>query len=272
MGKIEEIIKQAGKEVYSILGPDYNEAVYESALAHELRIRGIPYERQRSFEVVYKGYAVGTARTDITVYPKWASEKEEEWLLELKAVKTIGEHHKRQAQVYMVSLNIPHSAVLSFKDDFIMEIVEPPKLEARKVKVVSEIKKENINMAFLEKIASDVFNYFGSYFLYMDDKIKYYQNAIGVELRLRGLEYHSFQKDILYKNMPVTTYGYDMMLEDETVIVVQSYSHKKKETVEEVIKSAIEKEKKFFKLLGIKKGYYIGIPADETEKPVVLEM
>jgi hypothetical protein len=39
-----------------------------------------------------------------------------------------------------------------------------------------------------------------------------------------------------------------------------------------VINKAIEEERKFFKLLGIKKGFYIGIPADETEKPVVREI
>lgn len=273
MKKIEDVIKNICEEVYSILGPGYKEEVYESALAHELRIQGIPYERQRSFEVIYKGYSVGTARTDITIYPKWSSKKEEECLLELKAVKSIQVSHKKQAQVYMASLNIPIGFVISFTDpNPIIEPVESPKLEPREIKVISKIKKEKISLSLFKRIADEVFNYFGIYFLFMDDKIKYYLNAVAVELRLHGIEYHTFEKEILYKNMPVGKYGYDIMLEDGTVVCVESYSLKKGETPEKVIEEAIENERKFFQILGIKKGFYIGIPTREGDNVVVREI
>jgi len=63
-----------------------------------------------------------------------------------------------------------------------------------------------------------------------------------------------------------------MVLDDGTVTVVEQYTHKKKETAEEVIEQAIKEEKRYFKLLGIKKGFYIGIPTEENEKTVVVEM
>jgi GxxExxY protein len=71
--------------------------VYEEALCHELRIRGIPYERQRNLDLIYKGYSVGTRRADFIINPFWATKKSDEHVMEIKAVKTINKDHMRQA-------------------------------------------------------------------------------------------------------------------------------------------------------------------------------
>ena len=39
-------VMQAVFEVHNALGPGFVESVYEEALAHELGLRGIPFERQ----------------------------------------------------------------------------------------------------------------------------------------------------------------------------------------------------------------------------------
>lgn len=39
-------IMEAVFEVHNSLGPGFVEGIYEEALAHELEIRGIPFERQ----------------------------------------------------------------------------------------------------------------------------------------------------------------------------------------------------------------------------------
>jgi GxxExxY protein len=278
MGKTEEIIREVAKEVHSILGPGYQENVYELALAHELRLRKIKYERQKFFDVVYKGYYVGQARTDIIVNPKSAEVNDEEILLELKKGKAIEDSHIRQARVYLVSLNISKGLVLAFGgeeiNDDTVKPVEKPDLKLMSYEVLDSIKgkEKPLDSGLLTRITNEVNSYFGSDFLNIGDGIKYYAKAIGVELTLRGIKYHSFTGNILYKNCVVAEHSFDIMLEDGTVICVQSYSHKKKETAEDVINKAIEEEQKFFKLLGIKKGFYIGIPADETEKPVVREI
>ena len=45
----------AAIEVHRTLGPGFLEAIYENALALELQTRGIPFDRQRSVQVLYRG-------------------------------------------------------------------------------------------------------------------------------------------------------------------------------------------------------------------------
>ncbi len=49
----------AAVEVHRELGPGFLESVYERALCIELRLRALPYRRQVSFTVGYKGERVG---------------------------------------------------------------------------------------------------------------------------------------------------------------------------------------------------------------------
>lgn len=44
----------AAIEVHRVLGPGFLEEVYEQALCVELRLRGIPFERQKPAKVEYK--------------------------------------------------------------------------------------------------------------------------------------------------------------------------------------------------------------------------
>jgi GxxExxY protein len=45
----------AAIEVHKQLGPGLLESAYEECLAHEMSLRGIPFERQKSLPVIYKG-------------------------------------------------------------------------------------------------------------------------------------------------------------------------------------------------------------------------
>jgi len=49
----------AAMEVHGILGPGFLEAVYQTALAHELTLRGIPFEQYKKLPVAYKGIFIG---------------------------------------------------------------------------------------------------------------------------------------------------------------------------------------------------------------------
>lgn len=42
-------------EVHRILGPGFKEILYKDALEREFNERGIPYEREKKFQVMYKG-------------------------------------------------------------------------------------------------------------------------------------------------------------------------------------------------------------------------
>ena len=60
----------AAMEVHNVLGPGFLEDVYEQALAHEFDLRGIAYERQKSFQVPYKTKIAGLYRPDFVVDSK----------------------------------------------------------------------------------------------------------------------------------------------------------------------------------------------------------
>ena len=60
----------AAMEVHHVLGPGFLEAVYEEALAHEFDLRGVNYERQKSFRVPYKTITAGLYRPDFVVEGK----------------------------------------------------------------------------------------------------------------------------------------------------------------------------------------------------------
>jgi GxxExxY protein len=57
-------------EVHNAFGPGFVDGVYEEALAHELGLRGIPFERQKAVTITYKGQAVGTQRLDMVIEGK----------------------------------------------------------------------------------------------------------------------------------------------------------------------------------------------------------
>jgi GxxExxY protein len=71
----------AAIEVHRILGPGFLESVYEEALAIELDLRGIPYERQKPIMLQFKGHCIGDSRLDLLVG--------NELVVELKAVESI---------------------------------------------------------------------------------------------------------------------------------------------------------------------------------------
>ena len=56
----------AAMEVHRTLGPGFLESVYEAALAHELTLRGIPFEQQKRLPVHYKGQRIGEYVADLS--------------------------------------------------------------------------------------------------------------------------------------------------------------------------------------------------------------
>jgi GxxExxY protein len=57
----------AALAVHKDLGAGHLESVYEEALCVELEYRGIPFERQKTYEVFYRGRKVGGGRFDLLV-------------------------------------------------------------------------------------------------------------------------------------------------------------------------------------------------------------
>ena len=76
-------------EVHKALGPGLLEKVYQEALEKELKLQGIPFEREKSFTITYKGEELEQKYiADFVIYDKI--------VVELKAVEELLPVHKAQ--------------------------------------------------------------------------------------------------------------------------------------------------------------------------------
>lgn len=96
----------AAIEVHRNLGPGFVEAVYEEALAIELRERRIPFERQLPVTVAYRGHVVGMHRLDFFVGGQL--------VVELKVVKELTANHFAVVRSYLRAVDRSHGLILNF--------------------------------------------------------------------------------------------------------------------------------------------------------------
>jgi GxxExxY protein len=57
----------AAKEVHRVLGPGYQEVIYQRAMALELPGHGLEFEREVGMDVNYKGEKIGKKRVDFII-------------------------------------------------------------------------------------------------------------------------------------------------------------------------------------------------------------
>lgn len=96
----------AAIEVHRSLGAGFLESVYEEALCVELAFRGLPFTRQQTFGLNYRGHAVGQARLDLLVGGRL--------LVELKAVETLLPLHSAQVLSYLKMTGLQLGLLLNF--------------------------------------------------------------------------------------------------------------------------------------------------------------
>ncbi|MEW6198490.1 MAG: GxxExxY protein [Planctomycetota bacterium] len=83
----------AAIEVHRVLGPGLPETAYESALDVEWTLRGVPFARQATINLSYKGHPAGKGRIDLQVGGSL--------IVELKAVEAINDVHTAQVISYL---------------------------------------------------------------------------------------------------------------------------------------------------------------------------
>jgi GxxExxY protein len=83
----------AAIEVHRHLGPGFLETVYGEAMAIEMSLRGISFERQFPLAVTYKGHVVSRGHVDLLV--------EGMLVVELKAVSALVQVHVAQTLSYL---------------------------------------------------------------------------------------------------------------------------------------------------------------------------
>jgi GxxExxY protein len=93
-------------EVHREHGPGFTEDVYESSLAIEFELRGIPFERQVPVPVTYKGRRVGSGRIDFVVADRV--------VVELKAVEALAPIHTAQVISYLKATRLRLAILVNF--------------------------------------------------------------------------------------------------------------------------------------------------------------
>ena len=101
----EKIIK-ACMTVHSILGNGFQEVIYQRALAIELELMDIQFQREHNMLIYYKERQIGERRVDFFV--------EEKISVEIKAVTKLDNTNLNQAMNYLEAYNIEVGMLVNF--------------------------------------------------------------------------------------------------------------------------------------------------------------
>ena len=93
-------------EVLNSLGCGLLEKPYENALIEEFRIRGIPFQQQQRFNVIYKSIIVGEYIPDVTAFNKI--------IVEVKTVNHITNIERAQVLNYLKLTGFRLGLILNF--------------------------------------------------------------------------------------------------------------------------------------------------------------
>ncbi|MDP1579032.1 MAG: GxxExxY protein [Candidatus Didemnitutus sp.] len=108
INSLTEKVIGAAIEVHRELGAGLLESAYQCALAHELTLRGIPFEGQKGCPVTYKGLQLDDAyRIDFLV--------DGQLVVELKAVDALAEVHDAQVLTYLKFTGCRIGLLLNFR-------------------------------------------------------------------------------------------------------------------------------------------------------------
>ena len=111
-----DVIRETSFEIYKYLRSGHREKIYENALVHRLRKRGIKLEQQQELRVFDEdGTLLGHLTADLLV--------EDRLICEIKGVRSLVSEHTAQLLGYLRASRIEHGLLINFGG---------PKLEVRK--------------------------------------------------------------------------------------------------------------------------------------------
>ena len=97
-------------EVHKVLGKGFSEAVYKDALEIELKRASIHYEREKLYDIIYKGEILRHKYcADFVIFDKI--------ILEAKSAKGIIEEHIKQTLNYVKAADINLGLIVNFGED-----------------------------------------------------------------------------------------------------------------------------------------------------------
>jgi len=93
-------------KVHNTLGNGFQEVIYQKALAIEMNLQGLEFEREKEMPIYYNKELIGKRRVDFFV--------ENYVMVELKAFEKIEDVHKNQAINYLEVYNIADGLLINF--------------------------------------------------------------------------------------------------------------------------------------------------------------
>jgi GxxExxY protein len=102
-----DIIRETSFEVYKYLRSGHREKIYENALAHRLRKRGINLSQQHELRVFDEdGTLLGDLKADLFI--------ENRLICEIKGVRSLVDEHVAQLLGYLRASRIEHGLLINF--------------------------------------------------------------------------------------------------------------------------------------------------------------
>ena len=117
--QVDDLARQvigAAIEVHRILGPGFLESVYEEALAVAFTLRGIAFERQKPFQLIYKNNPVGDSRLDFLVGG--------ELVVELMAIEIVHPIHVAKVISYLKMTGLDLGLIINFHVELLKDGVK----------------------------------------------------------------------------------------------------------------------------------------------------
>jgi GxxExxY protein len=97
----------AALEVLGELGHGIHEKPYEKAMAIELGLRGLRYQQQARFDILYKQIKVGEYIPDLIVF--------DQIIVDAKVIDKISAHERGQMINYLKITRLPLGIILNFR-------------------------------------------------------------------------------------------------------------------------------------------------------------
>ena len=102
-----DIIRETSFEIHKYLRNGHREQIYENALAHRLRKKGILVEQQQEVRVFDEdGTLLGFLKTDLLI--------ENRLICEIKGCRSLVEEHVAQLLGYLRASRIEHGLLINF--------------------------------------------------------------------------------------------------------------------------------------------------------------
>lgn len=102
-----------GLEVHKRLGPGLLEGIYGDALAIELDLAQLAFERELAIPVHYRGHQLRSHRVDLIV--------EGQVLVELKAIERMDALHQAQVMSYLKASGLRVGLLMNFNSRFLRD-------------------------------------------------------------------------------------------------------------------------------------------------------